>query len=376
MGRARNKGRVLDGWLVILKPVGVTSARAVAMVKRITQAAKVGHGGTLDPFSEGLLPMALGAATKMLSLVLEGDKSYTCWIRFGSETDSGDPTGNVVGRTDFLPDRRALEEALQHFTGIQQQVPPVFSAIHVNGVRSYELARRGEAVALPARQVLIHKIHLEAYADGLAQVNVDCGKGAYMRSLAQDLGRYLGSLAHLERLLRTKTLGFSLEDGITPEQLSADVANGRLRETILPMDRVLDDIPALRLRLEDWHKVVNGQSVRVEFSRLSTHEAGARSTSDSFGNMDSEEISGNRVPEEISGNRVPEEISGNRVSEEISGNRVPEEISGNHVPGYLGKTVRLMTHENHFFGVGVLTEESVADGSWLCQPKRLFRVKA
>ena len=341
MGRRRNKGRVLDGWLVIHKPVGVTSAQAVATVKRITYAAKVGHGGTLDPFSEGLLPMALGEATKMLSLVLEGDKSYNCWIRFGTETDTGDPTGKVIGQTDCLPDRDALEEGLQHFFGIQQQVPPAYSAIHVDGVRSYELARRGEAVALPARQVVIHNLHLESYTDGLAQVNVDCGKGVYMRSLAQDLGRHLGSLAHLEQLLRTKTLGFSLADGITLEHLSAVVDKGDLRETILPVDRVLDDIPALRLRLEDWHKVVNGQAVRVESGRLSFYNTNGQRDSSAAGHT-----------------------AGHSSGEEIGGREVE----------YLGKTVRLMTPEDRFFGVGVMTERSVADGSWLCKPQRMFRL--
>ena len=311
MRRGRNKGNVLNGWLVIHKPAGVTSAHAVATVKRITQAAKVGHGGTLDPFSTGLLPMALGEATKMLSLVLEGDKSYHCWIRFGSETDTGDPTGCVVGQTAVIPDRPALEAALLDFIGVQQQVPPVYSAIHVDGERSYDLARRGEAVALPARQVVIHALHLDAYADGLAQVHVRCGKGTYMRSLAQDLGRHLGSLAHLEQLMRTETLGFSSQDGITLEQLSMAVANGQLRETILPVDRVLDDIPALRLRSEDWYKLVNGQSVRIQPSQLTSP------------------------------------------------------------PGVL---LRLITPEGLFGGVGELIEESPTDTSRLCRMKRLFRL--
>ena len=347
--RGRNKGRVLNGWLVIHKPVGVTSAHAVAMVKRITRAAKVGHGGTLDPFSAGLLPMALGEATKMLSLVLEGDKSYRCWIRFGAQTDTGDPTGSVSGQTDHLPDQPDLEAALSHFTGIQQQVPPVYSAIHVNGVRSYELARRGEAVELPARQVVIHNLHLESYSDGLAQVMVRCGKGTYMRSLARDLGRHLGSLAHLERLLRTETLGFSLEDGITLEELAAIVAKGRLREAILPVDRVLDDIPVLRLRSEDWHKIVNGQAVGVQPSQLIFHETSDHEMHEPHGSQPA-------------GSSF-EEMAGFGDRQGSSDGRE-----------YSWEMVRLMTPEGRFGGVGMLSAPSVVDKSRFCRMKRLFRL--
>ena len=333
MARRRNKGQVLNGWLVMHKPVGITSAHAVAKVKRITNAAKVGHGGTLDPFSEGLLPMALGEATKMLSLVLEGDKSYRCWIRFGAETDTGDPTGQVTEQTEIIPDQASIEAALKQFLGPQEQIPPAYSAVHVNGVRSYELARRGEAVELPARHIVLHHLHLEAYADGLAQVSVTCSKGAYMRSLARDLGRHMGSLAHLEQLLRTETLGFSMKDGITLEQLAQTVASGRLEETLLPVDRVLDDIPALRLRLEDWHKIVNGQAVLVDAGTLAS--------------LQTEGPNANNTP--VKG--VDER--GSKRSEVMC---------------------RLMTPEERFFGVGVLTEQSGSASRWLCHPKKLFRV--
>ncbi|MBF0186076.1 MAG: tRNA pseudouridine(55) synthase TruB [Magnetococcales bacterium] len=224
----------------------MSSAHAVAVVKRLTQAAKVGHGGTLDPFSEGLLPMALGRATKMLGQILHGDKGYRCWIRFGAETDSGDPTGVITAETGQIPDRAALEAALLHFLGSQEQVPPAHSAIHVDGVRAYELARRGETVTLPPRQVVIHQLQLESFAEGVAQVLVRCSKGTYMRSLARDLGRHLGTLAYLQRLLRTETLGFSLEQGITLDQLAQAASQEGLATVLLPMDRVLDDIPALR----------------------------------------------------------------------------------------------------------------------------------
>ncbi|WP_130473061.1 tRNA pseudouridine(55) synthase TruB [Candidatus Magnetaquicoccus inordinatus] len=246
MSRGRRTGRDINGWLVILKPAGISSAHAVAIVKRLTQAAKVGHGGTLDPFSEGLLPMALGRATKQLAHILEGNKGYRCWIRFGIETDSGDPTGVVVAENGIIPERALLEQALQAFLGPQEQVPPAHSAVHVNGVRAYELARRGETVELPPRQVVIHQLLLESYEEGVAQVLVRCSKGTYMRSLARDLGRHCGTVAHLQRLLRTETLGFSLEQGITLDQLAQVVSQEGLATVLLPMDRVLDDIPVSR----------------------------------------------------------------------------------------------------------------------------------
>lgn len=263
MGRHR-KGKPIHGWLAIHKAVGYTSTRVVAAVRRITGAAKAGHGGTLDPFSEGILPIALGEATKALSMVLEGDKAYRCWVRFGSETDTGDPTGQVTDSTGQVPDPESLLPALARFTGELQQKPPAYSAVRIQGERAYNLARRGEAVVLASRAVFIRALHLESYADGLAQIFVRCSKGTYMRSLAQDLGRELGCLAFLERLLRVETLGFSLQDGITLEHLSEAVDGDRLGEVLMPVDRVLDDIPALRLRVEAWHKVESGQPVWIK----------------------------------------------------------------------------------------------------------------
>lgn len=348
MRKNTRKGRVLNGWLVMHKPVGLTSAQAVAQVKQITRAAKVGHGGTLDPFSEGLLPMALGEATKMLSLVLEGDKAYTCWIRFGSETDTGDPTGQVVEKTEFIPERSALEAALHHFTGPQQQVPPAYSAIHVGGVRAYELARRGEEVVLPPRSVVIHTLTLEAYEAGLATLHVVCSKGAYMRSLARDIGRYTGSFGHLERLLRTRTLGFSLEESVTLEQLTTVVAQGQLEKIMLSVDRVLDDIPALRLRVEERHKVLNGHTIRVDADRLLWYEA------------DEQDAMTHPSLESTMAGAPVERTVGMR--------------DGNRKPSAWGERVRLISPENHFFGIGLLTAQPDDQDSWLCQPKRLFRL--
>jgi tRNA pseudouridine55 synthase len=264
VGRRRNKGLPIHGWLAIYKEVGMTSTRAVEAVRRITKAAKAGHGGTLDPFSEGLLPIALGEGTKALALVLEGDKAYRCWVRFGSETDTGDPTGVVTEQGGVAPEHDQILEGLKAFLGEQDQVPPVYSAIHIDGERAHERARRGETVEMPTRRVVINDLVLEEYSEGLAQIAVKCGKGTYMRALARDLGRSLNCPAHLERLLRTDTLGFDLNDGVTLDNLAVAVRENRLNEFLFPVDRVLDDIPALRLRVDVWHKIVNGQSAWVD----------------------------------------------------------------------------------------------------------------
>ncbi|MBF0358722.1 MAG: tRNA pseudouridine(55) synthase TruB [Magnetococcales bacterium] len=264
MGRRMGKGLPINGWLAIHKEVGMTSTRVVEAMRRITKAAKAGHGGTLDPFSEGVLPIALGEATKALALVLEGDKSYCCWVRFGTETDSGDPTGVVTDEGGAVPEKAAILEALKTFLGEQDQTPPSHSAIHIDGERAYERVRRGEVFEMPSRRVIFHELTLEDYSDGLAKITVKCGKGTYMRALARDLGRYLNCPAHLEQLLRTGTLGFGLQDCVSLDSLADAVRDDRLNKLLYPVDRVLDDIPALRLRDDVWHKIVNGQSAWVD----------------------------------------------------------------------------------------------------------------
>ncbi|MEO5345880.1 MAG: tRNA pseudouridine(55) synthase TruB [Magnetococcus sp. YQC-9] len=260
--RSRSVGP--HGWVAIRKEAGIASTRVVERVKRIIRAGKAGHGGTLDPFSEGVLPIALGEATKTLSSVLDGDKAYRCWVRLGAETDTGDPTGTFTTGNVNFPDRDAVLAEIARFHGEMDQVPPIYSAIHVDGERAYELARRGETVELPARRVVFHQVDLVEYQEGVITLDVRCGKGTYMRALARDLGRAWGCLAHLERLLRTRTLGFSLDECVTLDELTRAVAEGRSSEVLLPVDRALDDIPALRLRLEAWSRVMSGQVAWID----------------------------------------------------------------------------------------------------------------
>lgn len=265
MGRRRpgGGGLAIDGWLAVDKAAGMTSTRVVELVRRFTQAAKAGHGGTLDPFSEGLLPVALGRATKTSGMVLEGDKGYRCWLRFGAETDTGDPTGQVIASTGLTPREEDLRALLPRFTGEIDQVPPAHSAIHVGGVRAYTLARAGEAVEMPVRRVKIHRLALESFSGSMAVMDVRCGKGTYMRALARDIGRELGCLAHLTRLLRTATLGLSIEQAVSLDVIKEAAEQGRLAALLFPIDRVLADIPALRLGGEAWSRIVCGQAAWV-----------------------------------------------------------------------------------------------------------------
>ncbi|NGZ29398.1 MAG: tRNA pseudouridine(55) synthase TruB, partial [Magnetococcales bacterium] len=261
MGRRHHGGLALNGWLAIHKESGMTSTRVVEQVRSILRANKAGHGGTLDPFAEGLLPVAMGSATKTLGLVLEGDKSYQCWVRFGLETDTDDCTGKPLWETGNYPTLEDLQAVLPEFTGTIQQVPPIYSAIRVDGDRAYHLARRGEVLDLPARTVHIHRLELVDYVEGLACFHIDSSKGTYIRALARDLGRKLGTAGHLQKLIRTRTLGFTLQQAVTLDQLRQEAAGDGWRQWMFPVDRVLDGIPALRLENMAWNQAQNGQTV-------------------------------------------------------------------------------------------------------------------
>ncbi|ABK46209.1 tRNA pseudouridine synthase B [Magnetococcus marinus MC-1] len=264
MGRRRRKGVVIHGWLAIHKEPGLSSSQVVERVIRTTKANKAGHGGTLDPFSEGVLPIALGEATKTSGMVLNGDKSYRCWLKFGQETDSGDLTGVLLEEQGRVPSEAELRAVLPQFMGEIEQVPPVFSALRVDGERAYKRARRGEEVQLASRRVRIDRLELVGFEADTAVLDVACGKGTYIRSLGVDIARALHSRAHLVRLLRTGTMGFGLNDAVTLEQLREACSEGRLQEILYPVDRVLDDIPALRMTGNAWYRLRQGQEVEVE----------------------------------------------------------------------------------------------------------------
>jgi tRNA pseudouridine55 synthase len=269
MGRKR-KGVPIHGWLNINKPLGMTSSQVVGAVRRITGAEKAGHGGTLDPLATGVLPIALGEATKTVSYVMDGRKSYGFRVRWGAATTTDDREGPVVETSDLRPEGAAIEALLPDFIGEIEQVPPAFSAIKVDGERAYDLARDGEEVQLASRRVRVDRLALVGQPDAdCADFEVECGKGTYVRSLGRDMGRLLGCLGHIEILTRLKVGRFALEKAISLDSLEA-LAQSAAPNTapqqwmgphLLPVETALDDIPALLLSELEANRLRHGQTV-------------------------------------------------------------------------------------------------------------------
>ena len=264
----RRHGDPVNGWLVLDKPLGMTSTTAVAVVKRLFNAAKAGHAGTLDPLATGVLPIALGEATKTVSFAMDGAKAYRFTVRWGEATDTDDAEGDVIERSDARPSRQTIEAALPRFTGTITQVPPRFSAIKVAGERAYDIARDGEIVDLEPRNVDVASLVLIDMPDpDHAEFEAECGKGTYVRAIARDLGRFLGCYGHVTALRRTEVGPFTAENMIPLEKLEAlrNKADGReaLKECLLPVETALDDIPALAVGSAEAARLKQGQSVIV-----------------------------------------------------------------------------------------------------------------
>jgi tRNA pseudouridine55 synthase len=262
----RRRGLPVSGWLILDKPQGMTSTQAVTKVRRLFDAAKAGHAGTLDPLASGVLPIALGEATKTVPFAVEGLKTYRFTVRFGAETDSDDAEGTVVTESAARPETEAIEAMLPRFTGEISQVPPRFSALKVDGARAYDLARDKEEFELAPRAVSIERLALIARPDpDHCQLEAECGKGTYVRALARDLGRALGSCAHVEALRRTRVGGFGEEDAVTLAELEAVKDNATehdaLTRALKPIESALGDIPALALSLSDAARLRQGQRV-------------------------------------------------------------------------------------------------------------------
>ena len=240
------------GWLILDKPRGLGSTQAVGMVKRVMRQgghgkAKVGHGGTLDPLAEGVLPMALGEATKLCGRMLDASKIYDFTIRFGEETDTLDTEGQMVATSDVMPSRVEVEAILPRFTGPIEQAPPAYSAIKVEGKRAYDLARAGEEVEMKTRAVTIHSLELVEADAGSATLRAHVSKGTYIRSLARDIAHALGTVGHVTYLRRTKAGPFLQESAISLDKLEEIAKGASLQDLLLPLEAGLDDIPALQL---------------------------------------------------------------------------------------------------------------------------------
>ena len=241
---------MLNGWLIIDKPVGPTSTQIVGAVKRALREGgypkvKVGHGGTLDPLASGVLPVALGEATKLSGRMLDADKIYEFTIAFGAETDTLDLEGVVVATSDKRPALAEVEAVLPHFTGPIAQVPPAYSALKVDGKRAYDLARAGEDAVLASRNVTIHSLSVTGSGPDTVTLTANVSKGTYVRSLARDIAYALDSVGHVTMLHRNKAGPFTLERAISLDNLAESAKARSLEEHLLPLTAGLDDIPAL-----------------------------------------------------------------------------------------------------------------------------------
>ena len=268
--KAANKKRTkrdVHGWVVLDKPVGMTSTHAVAVIKRLFSAKRAGHAGTLDPLASGCLPIALGEATKTVPFVVDGRKTYIFTVRWGEERDTDDAEGRVVNTSESRPEHGAIAALLPRFTGTIEQVPPRFSAIKIEGERAYDLAREGESVEIAPREVTINRLELTDRPDAdQAVFAAECGKGTYVRALARDIGRALGSFGHVSALRRSRVSPFIESDMISLERLEAlchraASGEGNLADLLLPVATALDDIPALAVSPADAARLNRGQAV-------------------------------------------------------------------------------------------------------------------
>lgn len=255
----------MHGWIIIDKPKGMTSTRAVAIVKRLFKAKKAGHGGTLDPLASGVLPIALGEATKTLSHILEGPKAYRFQVKWGEARSTEDCEGEVTATSTHLPTRADIEEVLPQFRGCISQIPPAYSAIHVKGQRAYTLARQGEVFELPPRWVTITSLTLVDAERESATFEVTCSKGTYVRSLARDIALKLGTCGHLIGLRRLLATPFHERDAIMLDSLYEMGHKEGLLGCLLPLRAALADILALEVGHEEALDLHYGRSISSSY---------------------------------------------------------------------------------------------------------------
>lgn len=257
----KRKGNPVHGWVVLDKPYGLGSTKAVGRTRWLFQAQKAGHAGTLDPLASGILPIALGEATKTVPFIMDAAKSYEFEITWGANTTTQDAEGEVTLRSDKRPTEDEIRSALPQFTGQIEQVPPKFSAIKVDGKRAYDLARSGEDVALKSRSVTIKRFELMRSDSDKAYFSVDCGKGTYIRSLARDLAAILDCCGHVTILRRTRVGPFSLKQSITLEELEQTCNRGAAEAILRPLSTALDDILVLAVLEKDANDLRQGRAI-------------------------------------------------------------------------------------------------------------------
>jgi len=262
MGRKRH-GLPINGWLAIDKPLGMNSTAVVAAVRRMTGAAKAGHGGTLDPLATGILPIALGEATKTVAYVMDGAKTYRWRVTWGESRSTDDGEGVVTATSDVRPSREQILAVLPAFLGEIEQVPPAYSAVKIDGKRAYDLARADQVVELKSRIVRIDRFELVDLTDEYGEFEVASGKGTYIRSLARDLALALGTVGYVSMLRRTSCGPFNEGNSISLDKLEDFGHSAASANLVLPVETALDDIPALALTEDEARRLQSGQSVSI-----------------------------------------------------------------------------------------------------------------
>jgi tRNA pseudouridine55 synthase len=272
MSNRARKGFKLDGWINLDKPAGLTSTQALARVKRALKPQKIGHAGTLDPLATGILPLALGEATKTIPYAQDREKTYTFAILWGEARDTDDAEGQVIATSLVRPDEASVRAAMPAFVGDIIQTPPRFSAIKIDGQRAYDLARDGEVIEMKSRPAWIESLELTDFASDRATFRCVCGKGTYMRSLARDLAVSVGTVGHIVDLRRTAVGPFTLENAISLDFFTDFDDSAALDNVLLPLETTLDDIPALALNMGEAAKLRGGQMLsfisRPDLARL------------------------------------------------------------------------------------------------------------
>ena len=263
----RRRVRNISGIVVLDKANGLSSNAALQEVKRLYEANKAGHAGSLDPLATGVLPVCLGEATKVSQFLLDSDKRYRARIKLGIRTDTGDSEGSIIERNEGISvSRKAIERALTKFKGEVEQVPPMHSAIKMNGVPLYKLARKGITVEREPRLVTLYQICLVEFVNSELELEISCSKGTYIRTIADDLGQELGCGAHVIELRRTQAGVFTEKDSISSEELASEKENrglDKIDQFLIPMDRAIQDLPEVNLPSITASHVKNGQAVLV-----------------------------------------------------------------------------------------------------------------
>lgn len=274
----------MDGILNFNKPAGITSLEVVSLVKKLTHERHVGHAGTLDPIATGVLPICLGKGTRVIEFLVDATKTYRAEIELGVETDSFDGAGQVVARKDAsCVTKEILESALGSFRGNIEQTPPMYSAVRHHGMRLYDLARAGITVERKIRQAHVLRLDLFDWQPPVATIEVVCGKGTYIRTLAHDLGQNLGCGAYLKSLVRMRSGVFDIKDAITPEQFKASVESGDWQELVYPVDAVLGDWPAMVVDDPSAETLIHGHPVTLrDGDSAAVHNARQTSPAPSF----------------------------------------------------------------------------------------------